>query len=152
MTPGVSWRAVGGFSLTEVALAMGLAGFALLVVVSLLPIGVNLTRDAVEQTMAARLGRLILSDIEAADGLSAASTPRLAIPLATNQPFTLWFKAGLPASLNEADLRATVFQHQSQSSSLRTVRVLLTWPAAIDPETAAGRLEFLGRVRGEVQP
>jgi type II secretory pathway pseudopilin PulG len=61
------------FSLIEVTLALGIAAFCLLTVFGLLPLGLNSSQNAAEQTTVAGIATAISSDLHGAISLSSTS-------------------------------------------------------------------------------
>lgn len=57
----------GGFSLVEVALAIGLLAFALLPIMGLLPVAMNVSRDAIDRASEVRMLQSIRADVLASD-------------------------------------------------------------------------------------
>ena len=73
-----------GFSLVEVTLALGIAGFCLISLFGLLPIGVNSNQNSVEQTAAASAAASVISDLRSVNsGASgvAVRSPLFGVPL-----------------------------------------------------------------------
>lgn len=58
---------VAGFSLVEVALAVGIAGFALVSLLGLLPIGLNTFRTAMDTSVCAQIAQRVFNDAQQAD-------------------------------------------------------------------------------------
>lgn len=68
------WRAVAGFSLVEVALAIGLLAFCLISILGLLPIAMNVSGEALDKNSSARMLQTIRSEIFAANRETLAQT------------------------------------------------------------------------------
>ncbi|HEX4085402.1 MAG TPA: hypothetical protein VHY22_10860 [Chthoniobacteraceae bacterium] len=83
-------RRLLGFSLVEVTLALGVAGFCLVVVMGLLPLGLNSDQASIEQTLAASVASQIYSDLRLTSKSPGSLSPRyqLAIPAATTSSTT----------------------------------------------------------------
>ena len=71
-----------GFSLVEVALAVGIAGFALVSLLGLLPVGLHTFRSAMDTSVCAQIAQRVFNDAQQADfsvlideGVSAAQQP-----------------------------------------------------------------------------
>lgn len=60
-------RAVGGFSLVEVTLAIGIIAFAMVPLLGLLPTGMNMQRRAIENTTLAQIHQVIVGDLQRAE-------------------------------------------------------------------------------------
>lgn len=58
---------VAGFSLVEVALAVGIAGFALVSLLGLLPIGLNTFRTAMDTSVCAQIAQRVFNDAQQAE-------------------------------------------------------------------------------------
>jgi len=69
-------RGFRGFSLVEVTLALGVAGFCLMVIMGLLPLGLNTNQDSIEQTLAASVTSQVYSDLRLAPKGAGARSPR----------------------------------------------------------------------------
>jgi prepilin-type N-terminal cleavage/methylation domain-containing protein len=66
-----------GFTLVEVALALGVVAFCLVAIFGLLPVGINSNRNSIEQAAANNIARAIVSDLRAtpvASGTAAIVT------------------------------------------------------------------------------
>ncbi len=79
-------RSASGFSLVEVSLALGIAGFCLLTLLALIPVGLNTNQASIEETAAAGIASCVVADLEATpkSDPSAALTPtstRFKIPI-----------------------------------------------------------------------
>jgi uncharacterized protein (TIGR02598 family) len=57
----------GGFSLIEVALAIGITSFALLAIVGLLPVGTSTFRQAIDTAVTAQIAQRIVNDAQQTD-------------------------------------------------------------------------------------
>jgi len=67
-----------GFSLVEVTLALGVAAFALLAVLGLLPVGINNNQASIQQTAATNFATAIIEDMEQVpDSSTLAANPSL---------------------------------------------------------------------------
>ena len=148
------------FTLIEVTLALGVAGFCLVTIFGLLPIGINSNRAAIEQTTACNIASAIVSDLRCAQPLGANASPRFGIPIpappgsasGTTQTSgtTIYLAADGSASptgqvvtggTSVSRYRATIgfsFPSTGQyaapvsSRTATTVRILITWPALAD--------------------
>src|SRR6266516_944772 len=58
-------RAVWGFSLVEVTLALGIAAFCLIAVIGIIPVGVQTNRNATSQTAATNIMAAVVTDVRA---------------------------------------------------------------------------------------
>src|SRR5208283_4024904 len=84
------FRSRQAFTLIEVTLALGVAGFCLLSIFGLLPLGLTSNQASIEQTVAANLSSAIVSDLRTAESIGANVSPRfgLAIPASEASPAT----------------------------------------------------------------
>lgn len=73
--PGVGWRY--GFSLVEVVLALGIAAFALIAIVGLLPVGLKLAQESDEESRAINLVSQIATDRRVSESVESSVTYHL---------------------------------------------------------------------------
>jgi type II secretory pathway pseudopilin PulG len=144
---------VKGFSLIEVTLALGIAGFCLLSIIALLPIGLASNQASVEQTMAANITSSILTDLRCSQPLVTATTshfgfsvpaagsggtiptPLQTVYLASNgSPTGSMGSVPIAGGTAVSRYRATLgFAPPSGGQRTGTaVRILITWPALSD--------------------
>ncbi len=130
-----------GFSLVEVTLALGIAAFCLIAILGLIPVGLNSTQTALEQTQASNIISAIVADMKQAPvGPSAArNTTRftIAIPSATAQ--MRYFKYGgdgvLATTKAEARYQVQITYNTGTVSDRKspiTGTIKVAWPAAAD--------------------
>jgi type II secretory pathway pseudopilin PulG len=67
-------RAVSGFSLVELTLALGIAAFCLIAVIGIIPVGVQTNRNATSQTAATNIMAAVVSDVRATSKTKFGST------------------------------------------------------------------------------
>lgn len=142
-------RPEDGFTLIEVALALGVAAFALVAIIGLMPIGINSVQGSIERTTAATLAANVVADLRATPTTvppSVKNSPRYRIPLPIEDSamHTLFLRedgsvAGdLDTDAVPADdprCRVTLFftpPTVAAQKSATVVRVLVTWPALSD--------------------
>ena len=141
------------FSLVEVALAMGIAGFCLIAVFGLVPLGVSTGQTASDQIAASSILTHVLADLRATPMTSppggAATSKEYGITLGTQK--VLYFgSAGeqfsastTPASASRYRLTVT-FPPSAGGRTATYVTLLVSWPAPLDPSNlAAGRAQVL---------
>ncbi len=149
-----------GFSLIEVALAIGVTGFCLTVLIGLLPVGLASNRESFEQTTAASLANLIVTDLEAAPPTAPASSPQYQISIPSSGAAaavikTLFFQqneSALPSSTATATAaqdpayRATITltAPPANSRGATVVWIRITWPALADPSANAAPIHYSG--------
>lgn len=67
-----------GFSLVEVALALGVASFALLTILGLLPVGIGAQQSSINETVAANIATAVIADLrEVPSAYAIALAPTL---------------------------------------------------------------------------
>ena len=136
-----------GFTLIEVALALGVAAFALVAIIGLLPVGLQSNQASLEQTVAAALAANVVADLRATPVQIPATdkdSPRYRIPLPASggATHTLFLREdGSAAGPVNADAdpaqdpryRVTLFISGPASATqptATTLRVLITWESA----------------------
>ena len=134
------------FSLIEVALALGIASFALLTLFGLLPLGINNNQASIEQTMATNITTAIISDLREAPNTSMIAaraglhpvSPQYNIDVTKTSPQIIYLDNSgslQPSSGGSARYKATIVLAQSSSagaSPLRTAtlgNITVSWPA-----------------------
>lgn len=161
-----------GFSLIEVTIALGIAAFCLITVFGLLPIGLDSSQNAAEQTIVSGVATAISADLHSTPLVSStgASTSRfgLFIPppsqLASAQPQVLFFTqdgslAGpvnsnaFPTS-NPPRYRATITMKPDKTllplatsanpDTLYKIWIFVTWPALADSQAEKFPENFAG--------
>ena len=138
-------RAMRGFSMIEIALALAVIGIALVSILGLLAVGLNSARDATDDNMAAQLVQAIIADRQSMS--YDQSTPTLSettfeIPRLDTGifPYTLFFKksGGLPINTGGFESRQLGYYYEvdikkNPSASIPTGLALLdirvSWPA-----------------------
>jgi uncharacterized protein (TIGR02598 family) len=151
----------GAFSLVEVAIALGIVGFAFVAIMGLIPIGVNTNQTSSEQTAAAGLVTGIVADLRAAPVSippAASTSPRFQVPLPASgsAQHTLFLRED-GSAIGQVDsnadptqdlrYRATFFITAPTTVSQKTatiVRLLITWPAMADPQASTPPSKFNG--------
>ncbi len=128
------------FSLVEVALALGVAGFGLLAIIGLLPVGLNNNQASIQQTAAVNIATEIMADLrqtpsaaalKLTPGLSTKS-PKYAIDTTGNGGVLFLDESGMvkdqPA---QARYKAVVSLTQPGSGQKNATygSVVLSWPA-----------------------
>ena len=68
--------AVEGFSLVEIVIALGIATFALVLLLALLPTGVNNFRQSINATMASQISQRVFNQFQITDFTNIVSTNR----------------------------------------------------------------------------
>ena len=131
-----------GFSLVEVTLAIGIAGFALLAIFGLLPVGLSSNQASIQQTEAANIVTGIMADLRqvpnavtlAANTNTLSSvSPRYGIDAAGAGSTVYLDESGaLKSAAAQARYKAVV-QLTQPSAGQRTATygsIVISWPAA----------------------
>ena len=135
-----------GFSLVEVVIAVGIAAFCLVVMLGLIPTGLNTNKDSSGETAAANIVRNIFSDLRATaktnttTSLYGITFPSGASPaISTNY----WDDAGATNSSNSILTKYMSTVTVISNSPTLTVSLLITWPHTALTNTAPGRYEVM---------
>lgn len=67
MTPRFTTLRRNGFSLVEVAMSLGIVAFAFTALLGMLPLGLNMFRDAVETSVTSRIFERVSGDVQQSD-------------------------------------------------------------------------------------
>jgi uncharacterized protein (TIGR02598 family) len=156
LRPVAETRRQAGFTLTEVALAMGIFSFALVSMIGLLSVGLKNSRRANIQISASNLMSAIAADIQASTYLVKGGTydytsPRLKLNAsvdargtvsAVNPASTILDESGSPADLNAQNPLLKLFTVNFAASSAGTtaIRVTVQWP----PKTTSAMTPYEG--------
>lgn len=146
-----------GFSLVELTLALGVAAFCLLSVLSLLPAGLQTNQITLQQTADTTLVRGIVGDLRATP-TTASMSPRygISIPATGAASHTIFLQEdGTISGTQDTDAnpslnpryRATLAFVAPTDSSQKTatnVRILLTWPALADGSVSSPPTKYAG--------
>ena len=138
----------GAFSLVEVTIALGIAAFCLVVMLGLLPAGLNANRSGLEQTAATGLAAAVAADLRT----SSAQGPRFAFDSSTSLQTRFVFDDGT-TSTNAAGsgsspsrYRVTIQRGAAVGLSAVPVRIFVSWPALADPLPAQWPTKYSGSV------
>jgi len=141
-----------GFSLVEVTLALGVAGFCLIALMGLLPMGIKTNQTSFSQTAAATILSDIVADMRAAS--LAATSPQYSINFGSTLAQHLCFdsEGGFanctpptnPPTSSRYRVVVTIFPPDATHYATYA-NVKIAWPAAVDPSTTtkapAGSIE-----------
>ena len=150
-------RRTAGFSLVEVALAIGVAAFCLIAVLGLLPTSLKTQQASVEQTVANEVMTEILGDLRADVRLPPGQASKEGISgfglhghwAQVYAPDTLYFtnEGKWTGTLNNptpdptadagAALRAKITYLFPPNASTSVAKIIVSWPPQVDP-TAPG--------------
>jgi len=136
------------FSLVEITFALGVAAFALLAVLGMLPIGLKTQQASIQQTTANSIISQIFSDLRAdlrlPPGLASHESDSGFQPplhghwLQMMTPDTLYFtQEGKPANStgDVAVFRATITYRRPPTDTTSLADITVSWPAQVDPTT-----------------
>ena len=128
------------FSLVELVLALGVAGFCLFAVFGLMPVGMQTNRNATSQTAATNIIGGIVADLRTTPA-AATTSPQFAITFGTDK--TLYFDASAQPSLSTDSRYRLSITWNSAPTGLHYAALKVTWPAAADPAvtTPSGSVE-----------
>jgi uncharacterized protein (TIGR02598 family) len=138
-------RATASFSLVEVTLALGVAGFCLIAVFGLLPIGVQTSQRSISQTAATAVLSSVVADLRATP-VTTTTSAQYVITFGTAK--TLYFdSAGQFSTTLGTNSRYRVsitFPNGALAYPATYADMKVTWPAPIDPATTtpAGSVEM----------
>lgn len=150
-----------GFSLVEVALALGVAVFALVAIIGLIPVGLNSNQTSSEQTAAAGLAAALVTDLRTTPVVVppvSKNSPRYQVPLppSGDETHSLFLKedgsvsGSIDANANASEdprYRVTLFITAPTAPTQKAatiVRLLITWPAMADPQAAVAPAKYSG--------
>lgn len=74
--PDLQLREVDGFSLIEVVMAVGVAAFALVTIIGLLPVGLSTFNKSMNTAVGTQIAQRVFSDMQVADFSSLQTTNR----------------------------------------------------------------------------
>jgi len=126
---------IAGFSLVEVTLAIGIAGFCLIAILGLLPAGVQTNRNATSQTAANNIMAAVVADLRATPNTGNTSA-QFVITFGTNQclgcsqPPLYFDSSGHTTSLG-TNSRYQLNITWSGTTVLRYADLKVTWPPTV---------------------
>jgi len=148
------------FTLIEVTLAVGVAGFCLLTISGLLPVGLSSNQTSLDQTTAGNISSAIVSDLRSAQPVGAVTSPRFGIPIPASSgaaaPITsgtqtiIYLTAnGSVTSVNSVGSAAPVFRAAvgfgtPLQRNATPVRVLISWPALAASNSSSWPVNYSG--------
>ena len=137
------------FSLVEVSLSLAVAGFALIALFGLLPVGFTSNQAAIHQTVAANIMTAIAAELRTTD-TAATISPRLGISLQNSATYYLDESGGpfpasnAPGAASRYRVTTTITAPTGQRIATM-VGIVVSWPASVDPAAAAGMVStFVG--------
>ncbi len=142
---------VRAFSLVEVTLALGVAGFCLIALFGLLPIGVQTNQRSSSQTAATAILSNVIADMRATPKANTTSL-HYGIGLSDNSATTVYFDGNggcstfingntrcgdlstwIPTLQVRYRLAVTIPPNPAGTNAATFAYLRLTWPAAVDP-------------------
>ncbi len=160
-----------GFSMIEVVMALGVAAFCLVILMALLPVGINSDKATSQQTIASHLADAAMADLREAPLATQSYLPagvlysprfRFALPAAAGgAPQTVYVAddgtpltvpgANLPAGTAVATYRVNVLGPARPATTgtqpqrgASPVYILVTWPGQADPAAAQWPSHYAG--------
>jgi uncharacterized protein (TIGR02598 family) len=140
-------RSRASFSLVEVTLALGIAAFCLIAVFGLMPVGIQINRNATSQTDATNILVSVVSDLRATSKTANSGngpSPQFGITFGTNK--TLYFNGtGQFTTSLSTDSRYQLdvtWSNSGFSGALRYADLKVTWPAAATAANVSGSTEM----------
>jgi type II secretory pathway pseudopilin PulG len=153
-----------GFSLVELALALGVASFCLLAIVGLFPTSLSTNQRTIQQTADTTLARAIAADLSATTKTTPPTdqtSPRYGITIpapagtASSVSHTIFLREdGTAAGAQDSDAdpsqdpkyRATItfVAPPSPQRKATTAKILLTWPALADKSAGTAPTKYAG--------
>lgn len=137
------------FSLVEVAIALGIAGFCLLAVLGLLQIGLISQRDTVDQTIATDIISRVYQDLAGTPRTDTLS-PEFNFNMESSGIQAIWFSDDSTKSSGAAGARyrasVVIVPPSGSNRTATSARLLVTWPAASDPTGSSLPSKYSGAV------
>ncbi len=144
-------KRIRAFSLVEVTLALGVASFALTAIFGLLPLGLMLSRGAIDQTAASGILSVIAADLRSASP-TATKSAQFGITIPANATtaggeMQLFFGDDgefTTAAASDSRFRMSLsFLPGDHPKAPLKAAIQLGWPAAVEPSQATGKVEAL---------
>lgn len=145
---------IRAFSLVEITLALGVAAISLMAIVALLPVGLQTSYSAIEQTASNDILAAVIADLRGTAPTSPRGTIATSAQFGLNIPgnsdglpstATLYFDSQgrvLPASDGSRyRLTVTFLPNGGGSRTATFVHLKMTWPAVAGPANAPGSAE-----------
>jgi len=138
-------RGASGFSLVEVAIALGIVAFGLVAVLGLLPVGLNLAKDSSDEVIAVNIMAAISADLKSAEP-SEVQSRRYQIPLDHANDGSAFFNLegkwlGNTGTPVDAAFVARWKVRSRTASTPPVAHVVVAWPAKA--ATGTGSIEAL---------
>jgi len=150
-----------GFSLVEVAIALGVAAVVFVSLLGLIAVGQNTNKESSDRTAAAMIAASIIADLRTTPVSippAEKSSPRFQIPLPVsgNAMHTIFLRDDCSAAgavdtdanaTLDARYRVTLFitaPADTTQKNATVTRVLITWPALADPAAQTLPSKYVG--------
>jgi uncharacterized protein (TIGR02598 family) len=130
------------FSLAEVTLALGIAGFALLAIFGLLPIATQTNNNSTSSTTASNILSAVTADMRATPKTSTTS-PQYGITFGGNTTLYLDGAGQHSASLTTTSRYQLNISFPTSPTGMVYANLRLTWPAGAPVSKATGVVETL---------
>ena len=153
-----------GFSLVEVVLAIGVAAFALIAILGMLPVATKTQQASVEQTKANAIISYIVdelrADVRLPPGLASKAQGNWSLLhghwASVAQPDTLFFtndmqlisvvQGNCPAAPANAVFRATLYYMKPPTVTTSIAQITISWPAAQCLTNATGSIAMFAAI------
>lgn len=143
-------RSGRGFSLVEVVLALGIAAFALVAIVGMLPVGLKLARESDEESRAVNVLTQVVADCRAVSGEASSEIYHFPALIGTT-PLTNTFAVGEDGSYLDQDFTKARYRvsyslipPRSGSGDPWLLWTRAAWPA--QSTNASGAVESLNSI------
>jgi uncharacterized protein (TIGR02598 family) len=130
------------FSLIELTLALGIAGFCLIAVFGLIPVAALTNRNATSQTAATNIMAAVVSDLRGTP-VTKSTSGQFQINLGTSGTQTLYFDgSGMASTLPTPNSRYRLDITWNSPTGLRYAYLKIWWPAAATAANASGSAQM----------
>ena len=141
-------QAVASFFLVEVTVALGIAGFCLIAIFGLLPVGEQTHRDAASQTAAINVLAAVIADMRATPNALSISE-QYHIRFGSSQ--TLYFdsvgrSADSPRPTSRYQVNITYPPNSGLAKAATYTTLRVTWPAQAAPDKASGSVQMFAAI------
>jgi uncharacterized protein (TIGR02598 family) len=133
------------FSLVEVTLALGIAGFCLIAIFGLMPVGVQTNRNATSQTAATDIIASVIADMRST---TSSTSPQYLITFGTAKTLYVDGAGQFTTSLGANSRYRVSITFPSSPAGLSYADVKATWPAAAISANASGSAEMFAAFDG----
>jgi uncharacterized protein (TIGR02598 family) len=134
-----------GFSLSEVALALGVSSFCLMTLMALIPVGIQRNHEADSRSAMVNLATLVTHDLVATPEIANSKSPvyQFQIPAVGSSSGTI--QSTFVNSASGGEYRVTVYFYPPSTGRAATAaNILITWPGQADPNAALAPSHYNG--------